>query len=62
MIFVDMAEAESWTGRPASVLRRWVHEGRLTRYGTCRQCLFDLYELPAKDETGRCPTPPVRVA
>lgn len=61
MIFVDMEEAQAWTGRSDSVLRRWVYEGRLTRYGTCRKSLFDLSELPSKDSTGKCPTPPVRV-
>lgn len=61
MIFVDMEEAKAWTGRSDSVLRRWVHEGRLRRYGTVRKTLFDLAELPPKDDTGRCPTPPVRI-
>jgi hypothetical protein len=45
-ILVGVAEAQVWTKRPAGTLRRWVHEGRITRYGTARRALYDLRELP----------------
>lgn len=45
-ILVDMPTAEIWTGRPAGTLRRWVSEGRITRYGTQRDMWLNLRELP----------------
>lgn len=48
LILVDVATAMEWSGRPAATLRRWVHEGRLTRHGKPRAAMFDLRELPEK--------------
>lgn len=40
-----------WTGRPASTLRRWRSEGRLTRHGHGRgNVRYNLAELGAKSE------------
>lgn len=60
-ILVDGPMAAAWTGRPESTLRRWAHEGRVTRYG---RGLYDLDELPERRvggvpprrhaDTGRC--------
>lgn len=44
-----------WTGRPASTIRGWAHQGRITRHGKGRgNVRYDLAELPSKteDETG----------
>lgn len=45
---VTAAEAAIWTGRPEPTLRRWVHEGRIHRYGPERSIRYDLLELPEK--------------
>lgn len=43
--------AAVWTGRPASTIRRWATEGRITRHGRGRgNVRFDLAELNAKTE------------
>lgn len=47
-LLIGVVEAMQWTGRPSATLRRWVHEGRITRYGTARCALFDWHELPEK--------------
>ncbi|MDJ0342267.1 DNA-binding protein [Streptomyces sp. H10-C2] len=40
-----------WTGRPASTIRRWACEGRITRHGHGRgNVRYDLAELHAKTE------------
>lgn len=40
-----------WTGRPASTIRRWAAEGRITRHGRGRgNVRYDLAELRAKRE------------
>lgn len=40
-----------WTGRPASTIRRWAAEGRITRHGTGRgNVRYDLAEMPSKTE------------
>lgn len=40
-----------WTGRPASTIRRWAAEGRITRYGRGRgNVRYDLAELKSKTE------------
>lgn len=40
-----------WTGRPASTIRRWAAEGRITRHGKGRgNVRYDLAELNAKTE------------
>lgn len=60
MILIDPEAAAYWTGRPASTLRRWAHEGRITTYGSGRgQIRYDLEELPKahRDEWTRELTP-----
>lgn len=55
-----------WTGRPASTIRRWAHEGRITRHGHGRgNVRYDLGEMQAKTEDedgnitpGRAPAMP----
>jgi hypothetical protein len=47
-LLADVATAIAWSGRPSSTLRRWVHEGRITRHGAPRAALYDLRELPEK--------------
>ena len=43
--------AAVWTGRPASTIRRWAAEGRITRHGHGRgNVRYDLAELNAKTE------------
>jgi hypothetical protein len=40
-----------WTGRPASTIRRWAAEGRITRHGSGRgKVRYDLAEMAAKTE------------
>jgi hypothetical protein len=40
-----------WTGRPASTIRGWAHQGRITRHGRGRgNVRYDLAELPSKTE------------
>ena len=55
-ILVDVAQAVEWTGRPAGTLRRWVHEHRITRYGTPRRMLLDIRELPEKATQDNAPS------
>lgn len=55
-ILVDVAQAVEWTGRSAGTLRRWVHEGRVTRYGTPRHMLLDLRQLPEKATQDNAPS------
>jgi hypothetical protein len=54
-VLVDGPMASAWTGRPESTLRRWVMEGRVTRYG---RGLYDLDELPERSIGG---VPPRRL-
>jgi hypothetical protein len=62
--------AAVWTGRPASTIRRWAAEGRITRHGRGRgNVRYDLAELNAKTEDengnvipGRAPTMPTAAA
>jgi hypothetical protein len=54
-ILVDVETAQLWTGRPAGTLRRWVHEGRITRYGGPRDMRLDLRELPHHTAAGDPP-------
>ncbi|MGW7001403.1 helix-turn-helix domain-containing protein [Streptomyces sp. NPDC054933] len=59
-----------WTGRPASTIRRWAAEGRITRHGHGRgHVRYDLAELNAKLENedgtitpGRAPAMPTSFA
>ncbi|CAL9366716.1 helix-turn-helix domain-containing protein [Streptomyces sp. enrichment culture] len=61
--------AAYWTGRPATTIRRWAAEGRLTRHHNPQRrngVLYDLAELPEarRDETTLAllepgPTPPI---
>lgn len=47
--------AVAYTGRPATTIRRWAHEGRITRHGRGRgQVRYDLLELHSawQDENG----------
>lgn len=38
--------AVAYTGRPATTIRRWAHEGRISRYGQGRgRVRYDLLEL-----------------
>lgn len=45
IVLLDGPMASAWTGRPESTLRRWVMEGRVTRYGVG---MYDLAELPER--------------
>lgn len=64
--------AVHWTGRPASTIRRWAMEGRISKYGTGRgNVRYDVGELhPAKRdewtgeviETGATPDMPRRLS
>ncbi|WP_327066881.1 DNA-binding protein [Kitasatospora sp. NBC_01302] len=41
--------AVAYTGRPATTIRRWAHEGRISRYGHGRgRVRYDLLELHSK--------------
>ncbi|MFV8127526.1 DNA-binding protein [Streptomyces syringium] len=41
--------AAEYTGRPGVTIRRWAHEGRITRHGSGRgKVRYDLWELPGK--------------
>lgn len=59
-----------WTGRPASTIRRWAAEGRITRHGHGRgNVRYDLAELNAKTEDdegkvipGKAPAMPTAIA
>lgn len=43
---IDLADAAYYTGRPASTIRRWAAEGRITRHGSGRgQVRYDWREL-----------------
>lgn len=44
-VLVTGTEINAVYGIPQGTLRRWVHEGKLTRYGPPRQTLYDLEEL-----------------
>ncbi|GGP55935.1 DNA-binding protein [Streptomyces abikoensis] len=64
LVTEDMAAA--YTGRPGATIRRWAHEGRITRHGHGRgNVRYNLWELPQKtaDElTGQTllgPPPPL---
>lgn len=56
MILIPADLAAVYCGRPASTIRRWAAEGRITRYGTGRgQVRYHLDELPhahRDEETG----------
>jgi hypothetical protein len=58
LVLVDGPMAAAWTGRPQSTLRRWAHEGRITRYGPPGVAMYDLDELPARS-VGGVPARPV---
>jgi hypothetical protein len=51
---VDTTTAAAWTGRPESTIRRWAHEGRITRHGQPRRdrARWDLDELPERSVGG----------
>jgi hypothetical protein len=50
-ILVSEEYAVVWTGRPASTIRRWAAEGRISRYGKGRgRVRYDLAELHSKTE------------
>jgi hypothetical protein len=59
-VLLDPDMAAEWTGRPRSTLRRWVKEGRLTRYGPPGQSLYDIDELPERTVGGVPPLLPNR--
>lgn len=58
--FIPTASAMKWTGRSRQVLYRWANEGRITRYGTEKQALWDIFELPARAAHGPAPAPPAK--
>lgn len=57
---VDLQVAVTITGRPASTIRRWITEGRLTRHGTPGAIRLDHEELREVDLTNpdrkKCPS------
>jgi hypothetical protein len=55
---INTASAQAWTGRDRQVLYRWAREGRITRYGTPQEALWDIFELPARRADGKLPDPP----
>lgn len=43
--------AVAYTGRPPTTIRRWAHEGRISRYGKGRgKVRYDLLELRSETE------------
>jgi predicted site-specific integrase-resolvase len=44
-LLVDAEAVQRHTGIPRTTLRRWVHEGRLCRYGSPRRASYDLREV-----------------
>lgn len=61
--------AATYTGRPGVTIRRWAHEGRITRHGKGRgNVRYSVYELEPKvvdEATGRvtpAPPPPLPAA
>lgn len=51
-ILLDGPMAAAWTGRPEPTLRRWAHEGRITRYGPPGRAMYDIDELPERSVGG----------
>ncbi|MFJ4738718.1 DNA-binding protein [Streptomyces sp. NPDC088775] len=46
-ILVTEADAAYYAGRPGVTIRRWAHEGRISRYGSGRgKVRYDVRELP----------------
>lgn len=45
MTYGTTRQVEYLYGIPAGTIRRWVHEGRLTRYGPRNRSLYNLEEL-----------------
>ena len=66
-ILVDQAVAAEYTGHPASTIRGWALQGRISRYGQGRgRVRYDLLELHSKTQDdagvilpGRTPEMPV---
>ncbi|MFE3202217.1 DNA-binding protein [Embleya sp. NPDC059237] len=58
---VDDKAAAAWTGRPASTIRRWGLEGRITKHGNGRGAVrYDLRELqPRTAANGPMKAPPL---
>lgn len=61
--------AAAYTGRPGVTIRRWAHEGRITRHGSGRgNVRYSVAELEPKrvdPDTGKVtpgPTPPLPAA
>lgn len=60
---IDEETAVYFTGRPASTIRRWAAENRITRHpapaGRRNGVRYDVMELPAavRDDTGTVTTP-----
>lgn len=52
---IDYRLAAAFCGRNPGVIRRWVHEGRLTRYGTARKLLVDIWEFDSGDPAKKAP-------
>lgn len=50
-LLVDQAVAAAYTGHPASTIRGWALQGRISRYGRGRgKVRYDLYELHSETE------------
>jgi hypothetical protein len=43
--------ASLWTGKSPSALRGLAFRGKITRYGSPRQAMFDLMELPPRERS-----------
>ena len=53
LALVPEADAAHFTGRPGSTIRRWAHEGLITRHGHGRgQVKYNLYELHPRQPDG----------
>jgi hypothetical protein len=57
---VPTASAMAYTGRQRQTLYRWSSEGRITRYGTPGEALWDVLELPPARPDGTSAPPPPR--
>ncbi|RPE27302.1 DNA-binding protein [Kitasatospora cineracea] len=64
-VLITTADASLWTGHPQGTIRRWAHEGRITRHPHHpRGVRLDLNELPpaVNGTPGAVPPLPTRTA